>query len=204
MLEKVREKLNALIETNKNKNNKKTIENLVVFVIILIVTIITINAIWSDKNKTDEAKEDLTKVLATTVPTDQTEEIMQSDLEKNLQNVLSKIKGVGNVEVLITYSESSEIVAMYNETTKENITEENDTSGGKRIIEQKDTDKTIAYEEESGRKTPVTQKIIMPTVTGAVIIAQGANNSTVKAYITQAVEAATGLATHKIQVFEMN
>ena len=33
--------------------------------------------------------------------------------------------------------------------------------------------------------------------------AKGANNSVVKANIIAAVEAVTGLATHKIQVFEM-
>ena len=38
---------------------------------------------------------------------------------------------------------------------------------------------------------------------GAIIIAKGAKNTVVKESITQAVEAATGLAVHKIQVFEM-
>ncbi len=50
---------------------------------------------------------------------------------------------------------------------------------------------------------PVTQSVIKPKIEGAVVTAQGAKNSEIKANIMQAIEAATGLETHKIQVFEM-
>lgn len=43
----------------------------------------------------------------------------------------------------------------------------------------------------------------MPKIEGAIITAEGAGNVTTKTNIIQAVEAATGIATHKIQVFEM-
>ena len=45
---------------------------------------------------------------------------------------------------------------------------------------------------------------MQPKIEGAIITAKGANNADIKANIIQAVEAVTGLATHKIQVFEMN
>ncbi|MBD9158253.1 MAG: hypothetical protein EGQ16_00135 [Clostridiales bacterium] len=104
----------------------------------------------------------------------------------------------------MNYSESSETVAMYNETSKTSSTDETDTSGGNRKIQETDTQKDIIYQEEDGKKTPITQKIIQPKIEGAIITAQGANNATVKTNVIQAVEAVTGLATHKIQVFEMN
>ena len=43
----------------------------------------------------------------------------------------------------------------------------------------------------------------MPTIEGAIITAEGASNATVKANIISATQAITGLATHKIQVFQM-
>lgn len=92
---------------------------------------------------------------------------------------------------------------MYNENVKESSTEETDTSGGKRVIQEVDTSKDIVYQEESGTKMPITQKVVMPKMEGAIIIAEGANDSNVRANIIQAVEAATGLLSHKIQVFEM-
>ena len=46
--------------------------------------------------------------------------------------------------------------------------------------------------------------MVNPKIEGAIITAKGANNAEVKNNIIQAVEAVTGLATHKIQVFEMS
>ena len=43
----------------------------------------------------------------------------------------------------------------------------------------------------------------MPTIEGAIISAEGASNATIKANIISAAQAVTGLATHKIQVFQM-
>ena len=93
---------------------------------------------------------------------------------------------------------------MYNENTKVSNTEENDTSGGTRKIQQTDSQKDIIYKEENGEKMPITQKIVQPKMEGAIITAKGATNAETKTNIIQAVEAVTGLATHKIQVFEMN
>ena len=126
------------------------------------------------------------------------------DLEMKLEGILTKIQGVGAVEVFINYSESSEVIAMYNENSKVSTTEESDTSGGTRKIQETDTQKDIIYEEVDGEKTPITQKIVQPKIEGAIITAKGASNINTKTNIIQAVEAVTGLATHKIQVFEMN
>ena len=45
--------------------------------------------------------------------------------------------------------------------------------------------------------------IVSPKIEGAVITAQGASNIEVKSNIILAVEAVTGIGSHKIQVFEM-
>lgn len=200
-----RNQLNKLIKSNNEEGqvkNKKTIENLVFFVIILIITIVIINIIWNGKKQTtkQESNNSTTKQLA---ETEVNETSNSTDLSVQLEEILSKIQGVGEVKVFVNYSESSQIVAMYNETTKSSNTEESDTSGGTRKIQEIDSQKDIIYQEQDGEKTPITQKVIQPKVEGAIITAKGANNAETKANIIQAVEAVTGLATHKIQVFEM-
>lgn len=205
-----RDKLNKIIGTKDSKTDGKDgrkIENLVVFAIILIITIIVINVIWNgdEKKSTKDTTKDYSKKLASNTTTEETSEACESsDLEKKLENILSKIQGVGKVKVFINYSQSSETVAMYNENSKVSQTEETDTSGGKRVIQSTDSQKDIVFKEENGEKIPITQKIIQPKIEGAIITAQGANDATTKSNIMQAVEAATGIATHKIQVFEMN
>ena len=112
MGEKFQKIKGVVINKSDVKDNKKKIENLVVFIIILIVTIIAINAIWNTDNKESNTNLDTDKQLAKTdEPID--EEITSEDkLRTNLKNILEKINGVGQVDVLITYSESSQIVAM--------------------------------------------------------------------------------------------
>ena len=204
MLKEKFESLKSLILRKDNGNNKRKIENLIVFLIILVITVISINIIWT-KNENNQNDEDVSsyKELANSNDASTNFENNEYNLEEKLKNILSKINGVGNVEVLITYQETSELIAMYNENVKESSTEETDTSGGKRVIQEVDTSKDIVYQEESGTKMPITQKVVMPKMEGAIIIAEGANDSNVRANIIQAVEAATGLLSHKIQVFEM-
>lgn len=191
-------------------NNKRNIENLVVFLILLIITIIAINTIWGDKKeetKSQESNETSYKQLAENLDSkinSNNKEFNEYNLEESLEDILSKMAGVGKVQVLVTYSETSEVVAMYNEKNTSNNTEETDTNGGTRKISQTDTDKEIIYEEKNGEKVPVTQKVIMPKIEGAVITAEGAGNINVKTNIIQAVSAATGLSTYRIQVFEMS
>ena len=199
------EKITALVSKQKEKGSKKNIENLIVFLIILVVTIIAIKTIWNeDDNKTEEDTSNNSKTLATTdLPEILEEQNEKNELELKLENILEKIEGVGKVSVLITYSQTSEVIAMYNENTKESSTEESDTDGGERKILEKDNSKEVIYKDQNGEKVPVTQKVILPKIEGAVITAEGAGNANTKSSIIQAVEVATGLATHKIQVFVM-
>ena len=202
-----KDKLKGLINPEEgNKNNKKKIENLIFFVVILIVTIIMINIIWNgDKNKSNkEIQNDTSKQLANTNTSSiEVSSNTTNELEIKLEEILSKIQGVGELKVFINYSESNEIIPMYNENSKTSNTEETDTSGGTRKIEETDSQKEIIYEESDGEKTVITQKIVEPQIEGAIITAKGAGSAEVKTSIIQAVEAVTGLATHKIQVFEM-
>lgn len=124
-----KEKIQSLIANQGEKSGKKKIENIVVFIIILIVTVIAINTIWSGDNKeeqTENAKQDTTKQLAT-VEQNSTSTNNEESIEEQLETILSNIDGVGKVKVLITYSQSSEVVAMYNENSKSSLVEEKDS-----------------------------------------------------------------------------
>ena len=198
-------KLKEIIKSeDSDENNKKKIENLVFFVILLIATIVMINYIWNGKKSSNKTLTNTAgKQLAMTDNSSSASIKDSENLEQKLESILSQIQGVGEVQVFINYSESSETVAMYNENTKTSTTEEADTSGGTRKVESTDSQKELVYQEENGEKTPIIQKTVQPKIEGAIITAKGASNATVKTNIVQAVEAATGLATHKIQAFEM-
>ena len=227
--EKKKEEIKERIGEEKTKkvvigNDKKKIENLVFFVVLLIITILIINFIWNGNDETNkEITNDTSKKLASNGGSSSYSSLESAEingnsdngsvngnidsnmdnvenLENKLKNILSKIKGVEDVNVCLNYSESSEVVAMYNENSKSTSTEETDDTGGTRKIEETDSQKEVIYKEDDGVKTPITAKIIKPKIEGAIITAKGVENAEIKTNVIQAVEAITGLATHKIQV----
>ncbi len=124
-----KEKIKSLMLKENSKDSKKKIENIVVFIIILIVTVIAINSIWNGKEETSknqDTKVDTTKQLASANNTSSNNN-EATTIEKELETILSNIEGVGKVKVLITYSQSSEVVAMYNENSKNSQVEEKDS-----------------------------------------------------------------------------
>lgn len=190
--------LDFLKKNGEEKDKKRQIENIVVFIIILVITVIIINTMWSSEKKEKKENNDTSSKTLATVTSNET--VSQDDLETRLENILESINGVGKVKVLLKYSESSTVVAMYNETSSESSTEENDGDGSSKNVKESESKKEIVYSDEN---KPITEKVIMPTIEGAIITAEGAGNSNIKSSIVSAVEAVTGLAVHKIQVFEM-
>ena len=156
---------------------ERKIENLLVFLVLLIITVIAINTIWGEENeetKQEENNNSYKQLALDNKVSSNNQEKAEYNLEQSLEDILCKMSGVGKVDVLITYSESSEVVAMYNEKYTSSSTEETDTNGGTRKIEQIDSDKEIIFEETNGEKTPITQKLVMPKIEGAIVTAEGA------------------------------
>lgn len=198
----LKEKLQMIKSKYQAKGDKKKIENLMIFIVILVITLITINIIFGSEEETKKEQQEVSgyKVLADNTKNEK-ETISEDDLEKRLENILCKMEGVGEVKVMLTYTKGTEIVPMKNETSKTSKTQETDSDGGTRVIEEIDTSKEIIYTNNAEIEA---QTVINPIVKGAIVIAEGASDATVKTNIVSAVEAITGLATYKVQVFEMN
>lgn len=196
----LKEKIKNFINKKTEGNNKKNIENLVVFLILLIITVIAINMIWSKDEEQAEGDTPSYKVLASKDENSNIIENNEYDLQTELEDILSKMNGIGKVDVLITYSQTSTVVPMYSETQSSTVTEETDSGGGTRKQESSNINKEVITD---GNSEAITQTVMLPKVEGAIVIAEGGGNVTTKANIIQAVAAVTGLATYKVQVFEM-
>lgn len=110
----------------------------------------------------------------------------------------------GKVNVLVTYTQTSEVKPMYNENNTVSHTTESDSAGGTRTVEETGTNKQVVFTDEKGANVPATQTIINPKVEGVIVTAEGAKDDKVKADIVSAVASVTGAQAHKIQVFPMN
>ena len=195
-------KLKKGIDMNKfkemffGKDEKRRNENLIAFLIILVITLVIINKILSGDEEEIESTNETDVELVTEIQ-DENIDINNSDLQDELEEILSKIEGVGEVDVLLTYSESMSISPLYNESASSSVSTSSDGTTTETQTESKEI-----FTDSSDEA--VIEKYIMPTLEGAIIIVEGGSNSDVKANIIAAVEAVTGLLTHKIQVFEMN
>ena len=196
----LKEKIKNFINKKTKGDNKKNIENLVVFLILLIITVIAINMIWSKDEKQSNEEGSSYKVLASKEENSNINENVEYDLQTQLEDILCKMDGIGKVDVLVTYSQTSTVVPIYSETQSTTATEETDSSGGTRKQESSNINKEVIT---NGNNEALTQTVMLPKVEGAIVIAEGGGNVTTKANIIQAVAAVTGLATYKVQVFEM-
>ena len=193
---------------NGFKSKEKRVENLIFLLVILIITLIIINNILDGENKKDREIKSNSK--SNKIIESNSEKILEVDeynyslnynnpeFEKRLEIVLNKIKGVSNATVLITYAQTEEIVPIYNENNSTSEIEEGE-GNNKKITKEEEISKDIILDNSSN---VLIQKKLSPKVEGAIIIANGVDDVNVKKDILSAVEVVTGLATHKIQVFE--
>jgi stage III sporulation protein AG len=163
MLERLKNILNE-------KDEKKKTDNLIAFLIILVITLIVINKILnSDSSKTEVSN----NTNAELVSSDFQNLVQESsitdeyDLEEKLENILSNMSGVGNVRVLLTYSETSSVLPLYNETTSSSTITDSNGNTTETKTETKDVFTNSANEA-------VLEKKVMPKLEGAIVIAEGA------------------------------
>ena len=130
-------------------------------------------------------------------------------LEQHLEEILSQVKGAGEVRVMITLTDSGErIVEKDTESTTETVKEE-DSQGGSRTTMNDSRSETSVYNSGSGESLssggePYVTKEKTPVVGGIIVIADGGDNGVVVQNITEAIQALFDVDTHKIKIMKLN
>lgn len=173
---------------------------LLVGILLVVIAIPTKEKSGHEENVTEEAE----------VMTEDSDRYTEY-IERHLENVLSKVEGVGKVEVMLTLKTSAEkVIEKDKETSGESVKEE-DSQGGVRTTLNNSSSETTVYtgEDESiandgGGQTPYVIKEISPEVEGVIVIAEGGDNPVVIQNISEAVQALFGVDTHKIKIMKLN
>lgn len=124
-------------------------------------------------------------------------------LEQELAGILSKMSGVGKVEVMITLKNSGEKVIEKDGQRVESDTAEKDSQGGSRSISQTDIRESTIYDTSGGESAPYVVKTLYPAVEGVVVVAEGADTGRNNRDISDAVCALFGIDAHKVKVVKM-
>lgn len=181
-------KFEELIRKGKGKKDQWLILFLVGILLIVI-------AVPVEKESTENTEES-----ATNLEYETSENEYVSQMEAQLERVLRKVEGVGEVSVMITISETSEKIIEKDEETSVQ------TSSGESSGTSSSTDRreTSVYSGSSGSESPYVIKEISPQVEGVVVVAEGGDNAVVIESISEAVQALFGIDPHKIKVMKHN
>lgn len=126
-------------------------------------------------------------------------------LERKLAATLSKVKGVGRTEVMVTLASGSERIVEKDTDSESESVQETDSQGGSRsTINSSSSQATVYSGGRSGEGEPYVTKELMPSVEGVVVIAQGGDDAVTVQNITEAVQALFEIDTHKIKVMKSN
>lgn len=125
-------------------------------------------------------------------------------LETKIKKMLSKVDGVGKVEVMVTLKGTSEKILVSENNYSENNIDETDSDGGVRKSEEKSQSQSYLYSDSGNGSQPYVAQEIKPEVEGVIIIAQGGADSVVATNVTKAIEALLSVPVHKIQVLKMS
>lgn len=123
-------------------------------------------------------------------------------LEKEMEEILGKVDGVGKIKVMITLKNSKEQV----------INKDTSFSNSKSVAEKEgEKNESEAYEqgEETilismdGESIPYVLKEYSPTVEGVLIIAEGGDNPNVKIALIEASTVLLNVPSHKVSILKM-
>ena len=152
-------------------------------------------------NRADESEADSSSTAVTGIGTDTGE--YEAYLEKKTADILRQVDGVGEVTVMITLKSGGQKIIEKDQSGTSQTTEEADSAGGTRTVEDTTTDKTSIYEQKSdGSSVPYVSKELAPEVEGVVVIADGGDNAVAAQSITEAVQALFGVEAHKIKIMK--
>lgn len=173
-----------------NDTEKKKLIPLIFLAGICILGLIVISVIPDGK---EEAKGSTDTEVQTSASEKEAE-----DLEGKLKKILSTISGAGDVDVMITFKSSEEIVPAYNSNTTTETTKEQDSSGGERTTTSSTQNKTMIT---SSSNEPVILKTSEAEIKGVIVVSSGANDPAVKQLLYDAVKTSLQISGHQVQIY---
>lgn len=132
-----------------------------------------------------------------------TEDTYERLLEVRLEEILSYVEGAGRIKVMVTLKASGERIILTESPYTKNTVNEQDGGGGTRNTVELSQSDTVVYLEENGAKIPYIIQETAPEIEGILVIAQGADNESVKKELNAAITALFDLQSHKIKICKM-
>jgi stage III sporulation protein AG len=192
---------------------QKQLKNLMAVCLVLAFILLAMNVLLPSNKSLTSNKLTVTNIdkkVNNNSATKDTQEIVQNDEKSyeekqkiDLKNILKKMNGVGDVEVMMSFDNGEKKVPAYDTSAQKSTTEETDTEGGKRVNNQNTDSSKIVMTTSDGNNEPFILTTYKPKINGVIILAEGAENSKTKYEIEQAVSKLYNLSLDKVNVYSM-
>ena len=188
---KATEKLSNALKKMHGLNAKKKTQYLAVLLVVAIILAIYFSSLdTGSAQKTDG--EAAAGALAETISSD-------TEMEDRLKRVLSKVDGVGDVDVIINYESTAERVPAFSEDRQVSKSDSQDTSS-ETTSEKSD----IATVQGNGASEALIVKENQPEVRGVIVVAQGVEDISVRMNLLNAVTTLLNVSADKVEILKMN
>lgn len=181
-------------------------ENMIVFVLLGILLLVIAIPIGEEKTEEESSQGESTeneKDGEYEIPSDDNLEYCLQ-LENRIEELLTCMDGVGEVQAMVTLVTSKELVVEKDEPVTRSTVTEKDGDGGSRSTNESSFEYETIYETDNeGNKIPYVIKQIEPEIQGITVVAQGGGNALVQKNISEVLEALFHVEAHKIKVVKM-
>ena len=127
-----------------------------------------------------------------------------AELESRLKNILHKVDGIGDVEVMITLKNSKEQIPLKDVPYTQEGLNEVDGEGGSRTNNNIQKEENTVLVNKDGNTQPYILQEREPEVEGILIIAEGGDNVLIIKETMEAVEVLFDIPMHKVKVMKMS
>ncbi len=125
----------------------------------------------------------------------------EEQLSRRLAEILSQIRGVGEVELFLTPETSGKLELVADREQTQRRTDEGDSEGGNReVVEETLRTTYVILRDRQGNEIPLVIEEGKPRYRGVLVVAAGVENPAVKARVIEALQVLLGLPAHRITV----
>jgi len=151
-----------------------------------------------DTEITPEKKTDMTAHQTSSSTSDVQE--LESSYETDLEDMLNKIEGVSDAEVLVNLDSTTVKVYEKDLITNQQTTDEEDTNGGTRQVDDSTQESTVVLVRQADREVPLLVQTKKPDVRGVFVVANGVDHPSVEKWVVDSVSRVLDVPVHRISV----
>lgn len=152
-----------------------------------------------DINEVTEESE-VTEAMSKQNNPEATVQDLEANYEKELKELLNKIKGVSETEVMVNLDSTNVKIYEKNLIIGQQTTDEADKNGGLRKVEDSTEETQVVLVRQGDKDVPLLVQTKKPMVRGVFVVAKGVDHATVKMWVIEAVARVLDVPPHKVSV----